>query len=71
MLLAIKGGKIRLDADQWSIAVLERDVPCANLAVDDLEKFLNNLLSLEGLGRKVPKIKLDVFRTQEFSPLVN
>lgn len=68
LLLAIRGGKIRLEADQWNVAVLERDVPCANLAIEDFEEFLNNLLSLEGIGRRMPKINLEVFRTQDFSP---
>lgn len=58
---------LSLSDDNWRIAVIERDVPCAELAVKDLQEYLENLLRLEGKGRKVPNIILKVYNTKEFS----
>ncbi len=59
-------GKLDLTQSIWNIAVIERDVPCAFLALNDLTQLFNNLFTLEGKGRKFPKIKLNIYRTPEF-----
>ncbi len=62
----ILSGQLDLTAKVWQIIVIERDVPCAHLAIADLQQLLENLFLLEGCGRQLPKIDLQVFITQEF-----
>ncbi len=50
----------------WKIAVLERDVPCARLAVDDLIKLIESINTLTNEPFALPEIDLDVFATKEF-----
>ena len=59
-------GHLNPDADHWRLAILERDVPCARLALDDLLELVGHLYSLEGAGRTVPHVELRVYRTAEF-----
>ncbi len=59
-------GKLKLNDKQWNIAIIERDVPAAFLAIEDLKRLLNNLLILEGKEKTVPKINLKIFSTKEF-----
>lgn len=66
LILAVNGGVLDLEKNEWHIAVLERDVPCAHLALIDFHKCINHLFDLEGRGRKLPVIKFEVFRTKEF-----
>ncbi|MCB0540835.1 MAG: DEAD/DEAH box helicase, partial [Bacteroidetes bacterium] len=58
-------GKLDLNSPLWKIAVIERDVPCAALAVADLKQQLKNIFALQD---KVvsPEIELTVFSTTEF-----
>lgn len=63
---AILCGLFNPDEKQWEIVVVERDVPCARLAVEDLNSWIENLYRLSG---KVdfPRIVLKkVFATREF-----
>jgi ATP-dependent DNA helicase RecQ len=62
----IFAGKLELNAKEWKIAVIERDIPCAFVAVEDLKHYLNNLFKLEGKNRKLPKINLSVYYSEEF-----
>ncbi len=66
LILAINGGVLDLENNEWHIAVLERDVPCAHLALIDFHKCINHLFNLEGRSRKLPIIKFEVFNTEEF-----
>lgn len=66
ILEAIAHGSLDLDAKKWELAVLERDVPCAQLAVDDLLKSLNVLNSLSENSLEIPEIVLSVFSNKEF-----
>jgi len=66
LLHAILSGKLDLTQSQWNIAVIERDVPCANLAISELSQFINNLYTLSGQNKKLPEIKLIVYITDEF-----
>lgn len=51
---------------QLKIAVIERDVPCAALAVDDLKVFWMHLKEIAPTAPEFPEIILDVFCTKEF-----
>lgn len=62
----LAAGHFSLKDKEWNIAIIERDVPGAYLAIEDLKQLFNNLLTLEGKGRKLPEINLQVFNTQEF-----
>ena len=62
----ILSGKLDLNQDNWKIAVIERDIPCAHLAIEDYKQLLQNLFELEGRGRKLPDIELRIYDTAEF-----
>lgn len=66
ILEAIANGILDLDEKKWTIAILERDVPCAQLAIDDLINTTEILSSLSEDPFILPKIELSVFSTQEF-----
>jgi len=66
IIFLISSGILKLEADTWNIAVIERDVPCASLAVEDLRQLFGNIFELEGKGRSLPEIKLKIFNTAEF-----
>jgi ATP-dependent DNA helicase RecQ len=68
LLEFILRGQLDLTATAWQIVVIERDVPCAWLAIEDLKQLLENLFLLEGQGRQLPKINLQVFISREFQP---
>lgn len=64
-------GVLDLTANSWNIAVVERDVPCAKMAIDDLSELYNHLCELKGISGRLPKINLTIISTDEFchSPL--
>lgn len=57
--------KLNTDQAEISIVVLERDVPCAYLAIKDLEQQIRNYEILTDTDL-LPTIKLKVFNTAEF-----
>ncbi len=59
-------GKLNLNAEVWKIGAIERDVPCAYLAFQDLWQHFENLFALEGKNLKLPEIKLSIYCTDEF-----
>lgn len=62
----IKCNRLKLDASIWRIAILERDVPCGELAITDFNQLISHLFSLEGINRKLPEIETKVFCSLEF-----
>ena len=72
LLLALQSGILLLDAPTWRIAVLERDVRCAELAIVDFLQHLNAFLDLIGEKRSIPPVELIAFYSTEFSesPLI-
>jgi ATP-dependent DNA helicase RecQ len=48
------------------VAVLERDVPCAKLALEDLNALIHSLNELSSEKLYFPEVELDVFSTSEF-----
>ncbi|RIV73645.1 hypothetical protein [Flagellimonas aequoris] len=63
-------GKLSLENEEWNLTVLERDIPCANLAFKDFQNWLSKLFSLssdENIRHlKMPNINLSVISTTEF-----
>lgn len=63
-------GVLTFKSKEWNIAVYERDIPCARLAVKDLIATLKKIFLLssnkEIRETRFPKINLTVITTQEF-----
>jgi superfamily II DNA helicase RecQ len=68
-------GKLDIQSSHWDILVQERDVPCAALALADLQQMFNHLATLtQGFDKlSFPEINLTVISSPEFkeSPLHN
>lgn len=62
----ILSGQLDLKKERWRIGILERDVPCGYIAIQDFIEMANHLLILEGKGRKLPEIELFLHHTEEF-----
>jgi ATP-dependent DNA helicase RecQ len=68
LLEALKTGALSLEAEEWRLAVIERDVPCAFLALQDWSQLVSHLRSLAGFkGDKLPRVRPKIYRTPEFS----
>lgn len=52
--------------NEWKVAVLERDVPCGALAIEDLKKLLLEINHLLKDPIIIPEITLEIFATNEF-----
>lgn len=57
---------LSLQASNWKIAVLERDVPCGSIAIEDLKQVLKQFSILLPDGICLPEIDLHIFTSQEF-----
>ena len=66
ILILIESEILKLDADTWNIAILERDVPCGFLAIDDLKDIITNLNVISDFILQIPKINLRIYNTEEF-----
>lgn len=60
-------GKLNINANEWNIAIIEQDIPCGNLAIEDFEELINSLLKLKGDTEKLPKINVFVERNERFA----
>lgn len=60
-------GKLNINATEWNIAIVERDIPCGNLAIKDFEDFLNSLFSLQGITDKLPKFNVWIESNSKFA----
>ncbi|MEN9444205.1 MAG: hypothetical protein RIS47_1095 [Bacteroidota bacterium] len=69
----VLNGTLPMDASVWRIAIIERDIPCGELAMADLQELLTNLFILHGEGLDIsnmqafPDIVVKTFYTQEFA----
>ncbi|MBK7269340.1 MAG: hypothetical protein IPI07_07470 [Flavobacteriales bacterium] len=50
----------------WRIGVIERDVDCAHVALNDLRQTMVSLCELAGLEWQRPELELEVFASREF-----
>lgn len=68
---ALMANSLDLNAKEWDIVVVERDVPCAAIALKDLQDKIEHLWALAGTDLQLPTINLCVVSTAEFkeSPL--
>lgn len=59
--LIIKG-ILKLNDKTWKIGIIERDISCGELALQDLKGIFYNLFELEGNKRKLPEVDLTIFK---------
>ena len=66
LLEAMMSGHLKMDAVSWNILVVERDVPCAAIAIKDLKTKLHKIYELSGRTIHFPAINLQIVSTKEF-----
>ena len=67
LIKALKKGLIEINQPQVSIAIIERDLPCGKLAIDDLLLQIKHLSILQnGEELQLPKFDIHIFNTVEF-----
>ena len=62
----IASGVLPLHKQRWRVAVIERDVPCGHLAIEGLQELFLELFELDGKGRHLPEIDLQVYTSAEY-----
>jgi superfamily II DNA helicase RecQ len=58
--------QLDLSAEEWNIAVIERDITGSKLAIEDFLTTLESLIKLKGENYNLPKINLFIENTDEF-----
>lgn len=66
LLLALRSHVLSLQQERWRVVVIERDVPCALLALVDFRRQLDALLRLLKLPWTPPEIEVTVYTTPEW-----
>ena len=69
-LKALKSGLVNRNAEKLNIAIIERDIPCGKIAIDDLLlqiKHLSLLQNENGEELKLPNLEITIFNTIEFA----
>ncbi len=67
-LKSIKKNLINITSENLSIAIIERDLPCGKIAIDDLLIQIENLSLLQiGEKLKMPNIEISIFNTAEYA----
>lgn len=71
LLQSIITGELDTKKDCWNIVVVERDVPCAALAILHFSELYSKMVELDGSGERLPHINLTIVSTDAFasSPL--
>lgn len=60
-------GKLNINAEEWNFAIVEQDIPCGSLAIEDFKKLLHSLFKLKGSTEKLPKINVFVESDERFA----
>ncbi|MCB0786379.1 MAG: ATP-dependent DNA helicase RecQ [Flavobacteriales bacterium] len=66
LLELLLSGTLPYSGGQWKLAIVERDVACGELAVEDLLHQVERLFRLAGLAWTRPQVDLRIFKTSEF-----
>ena len=71
LLQSIITGELDMRKDSWNIVVVERDVPCAALAIQHFSELYSKMVELDGSDERLPHINLTIVSTNAFasSPL--
>lgn len=67
LLHALLSEDLDLKTDEWNILVVERDVPCAAIAIDLLKESFEKISEMDGSNAKLPKICLTIISSHEFA----
>ena len=62
----ILSNNLDLNAKEWNVLAIERDVPCIALAFEDLKQHFQHLFNLAGKNQSFPKVNLQILSTEEF-----
>jgi len=62
----ILSNNLDLNAKEWNILAIERDVPCFSLAIEDLKQQFAQIFSLAGIKNNFPIVNFQVLSTEEF-----
>lgn len=60
-------GKLNINAEEWNFAIVEQDIPCGSLAIEDFKELLSSLFKLKGSTEKLPKINVFVESDERFA----
>jgi superfamily II DNA helicase RecQ/very-short-patch-repair endonuclease len=60
-------GKLNINAIEWNIAIIEQDIPCAYLAIDDFKELIATLFALKGETDKIPNINIFIEGNKRFA----
>jgi ATP-dependent DNA helicase RecQ len=60
-------GKLNINVEEWNIAIVEQDIPCGSLAIEDFKELLNSLYKLKGSTEKLPRINVFVESDERFA----
>lgn len=66
LLDAVLKGMLDYNAEKWSIAIVERDIPAAYPAIENFMQLLKAITPLHTNKYKAPEIEVDVYNTNEF-----
>lgn len=66
LINSILQGVLSLQHRVWHIAILEQDVPCANLAIETFTQLVQQIFDLEGENRSLPNIELTIITTRKY-----
>ena len=66
LLFGLRTSALSLNQSEWKLVIVERDVPCAQLAILDFLRTLQEFYRLRGINRLLPKIELLIYTTPEF-----
>ena len=66
LLFGLRTSVLSLNQPEWKLVVVERDVPCAELAILDFLQTLQAFYSLLGIDTPLPQIELLIYTTPEF-----
>jgi len=66
LLLALRTSALSLHQSKWRLVIVERDVPCAQLAVLDFLQTLQVFYGLLEINTPLPQIELLIYTTPEF-----
>ncbi len=66
LLLALRSSALSLNQSEWKLIIVERDVPCAQLAILDFLQTLQAFYSLLEINTPLPQVELLIYTTPEF-----
>jgi len=60
-------GKLNINVSEWNIAIIEQDIPCGNLAIDDFKELVASLFALKGETAQIPVINVFIEGNKRFA----